>query len=567
MTPFVDPRVRMRDALRRLVQQEPPARDAASLALFRNRLLDETGSDARPLAELLLEAIRRGWLDALPTEPIASARWDALTSPFVMRWSAERFVQPEMARWAAESWAFALGSIPAEWLRIAPPQMAEPKAIASRDATAARAILNIAAGGTKPAAVASARTTPTFTRAPSVAPPAQKHANTRATNAIPSNRGTARARSTVPPLNPKFVRNIAILAASSYLFFIGYMAVSIRNSRAAETAATKAAASLAPLVFAPTERAPTSTPLPQPSPTVEAGTTTASVLSARMPNVASEIAPTAAGSTLPGVPSITRNALPGSSVDPARMLIVEPARRANGASLPPTATGLAPRRTDPIAYDEVLLTDGSRMTGRVDIIRAGEVIFRDMRSGLRHEIRKDDIAQIVTEFGTTVQFRTAEATSGVASAKLGASAARTVSGAIATGVRARGVPGRYTIQYDAAQAKGSKECTSVWTRTPQTVDHATVVHLPNADTLTIAFDGGDNFPSNIDQQGYFASTPRILPDQARTSTALVTRLTGQFSANGSLSLTVSIVFFRRMRTGPDLACTVYVNAKGNRDAP
>jgi hypothetical protein len=36
------------------------------------------------------------------------------------------------------------------------------------------------------------------------------------------------------------------------------------------------------------------------------------------------------------------------------------------------------------------------------IVRAGTVIFRDMRTGLRHEIRKDDIDRIITEFGASV---------------------------------------------------------------------------------------------------------------------------------------------------------------------
>jgi hypothetical protein len=56
-----------------------------------------------------------------------------------------------------------------------------------------------------------------------------------------------------------------------------------------------------------------------------------------------------------------------------------------------------------------------------------------------------------------------------------------------------------------------------------------------------------------------------MPDQARTSTALVTRLSGRFPADGSLALTVSIVFYRRMKVGADLGCTVYINANGARE--
>jgi hypothetical protein len=98
------------------------------------------------------------------------------------------------------------------------------------------------------------------------------------------------------------------------------------------------------------------------------------------------------------------------------------------------------------------------------------------------------------------------------------------------------------------------------------VDRAVVRHVPGADTLTVAFEGGDSFPSNLDADGFFASTFRIVPDQARTSTALTTRLTGQFLGDGSLQLTVSLVFFRRMREGRDVTCMVDIPARGVREA-
>ena len=143
-------------------------------------------------------------------------------------------------------------------------------------------------------------------------------------------------------------------------------------------------------------------------------------------------------------------------------------------------------------------------------------------------------------------------------------ATRATARARETGPRGRGVAGVYTIRYAAATAQGSRECAEVWRRPPNAVDRATVRHMPGADTLTVVFDGGDSFRSNIDGEGYFASTFRIVPDQARSSTALTTRLTGQFLNSGALALQVSIVFYRQMRTGADLACTVTVNADGQR---
>ena len=114
MTVFVDPRIRMRNALRSLVEADPLHWHEPSLVVFRNRLLDQTGSDARPLAELLLEALQRGWQDRMPRERVEPARWDALSAPFVMQWSAERFIQHDMAQWATECWALAFGVIAPE---------------------------------------------------------------------------------------------------------------------------------------------------------------------------------------------------------------------------------------------------------------------------------------------------------------------------------------------------------------------------------------------------------------------------------------------------------------------
>jgi hypothetical protein len=246
----------------------------------------------------------------------------------------------------------------------------------------------------------------------------------------------------------------------------------------------------------------------------------------------------------PGVPAITKAALP-TAADSARMIFVQPARRAAGESRVVTP---APGRAT-LTYDELRLRNGQVMRGRVDVVQSGSVIFRDQKTGLRYDIRKDDIDEIISEFGTPVRFRAAGASSTPEAAS----------------VRHKGVGGRYRVRYAAATAVGSPECVSVWTRPPNAEDIALVKHRPGADTLSIAFEGGDNFPSNIDGEGWFASTFRIVPDQARTMTALTTRLNGRFLANGSLQLAVNIVFFRRMRTGADVTCNVTVNAEGRRE--
>lgn len=261
----------------------------------------------------------------------------------------------------------------------------------------------------------------------------------------------------------------------------------------------------------------------------------------------------------PGVPSITRSVLP-TAADTARMIFVQPARRAAGESravAPPTGKVA-------LTYDELRLVNGTVMRGRVDVVQAGSVIFREQRSGLRYDIRKDEIDQIISEFGTPVRFRAAGTSPGGPASRAGVAKATAPALVKTNGVRDRGVAGRYRIRYAAASAVGSPECTQVWSKPPNTEDLATVRHVAGADTLNVAFDGGDNFPSNVDGDGYFASTFRIVPDQARTMTALTTRLNGQFLPDGTLRFAVNIVFFRRMRSGGDVTCNVSINAEGRR---
>ncbi len=527
MTAFVDPRVRVRDALRELIREGPPAWDDESLARFRNRLLDETGSDARPLAELLMEAVRRGirqHLSDLSSEP---ARWDTVVSPFILRWSAERFVQPEMARWAVECWGLSFGVIREGQLMIAPPvraaatmTVAVPRGATRESAPPARGAIPaptpVPRRGTPPPSIIALR---------SHASPSSRARPQSHYPAATKRSGPAQSAGWIPSLSPRVAYGIAWLAAASYVFLLVRIGVGIRNSRRADLAAAAVA-----------------------------------VPPARSRVVIAPNPPVATPTGISGTPSSGLD-------DRSRMLVVEPARRAEGAPIPPSATTLMPPTLAPTTFDQIELVDGTRLNGRVEVIRAGAVIFRDGQTGLRHEFPKDSIEVIITEFGTPVRFRPAALDSRVgAAASRGTSDPTTRSSG--SSVRRRGVAGQYVVRYDAATSVGSRQCASVWTRPPGATDQAVVTHVPDADTLVITFVGGQNFPSNVDAEGNFASTARILPDQARTSTALVTRLAGRFRREGTLSLTVSIVYFRRMRVGPDLACTVQINASGQRpDAP
>lgn len=570
MNPFVDPRVRMRNALHALVRAEPEQWHEPSLLVFRNRLLDDTGSDARPLADLLIEAIHRGWRERLPREPMEPARWDALAAPFVMQWSAERFIQPDMAQWAAESWGFALGVIAPEQLRIVPPAPPRPAPRTATAPTPAPPTLSGRAGARSPVPPRSGMLPPSAAGRAAVRPASRSRY-------VPSTYAGA------PQPNPKLVWGLAGAAVFMYLVFIARMAWTVNvNKRAERAAAAAAAAATAAPGAAPVPartgrrdgitdtgsagavRAAANPAGPDSIRVTRADSTVAMAAPAApapgMATVTSVVTPPAneppspaSGRRAPGVPTITGSMLDAPVADRSRMLYVEPARRAAGNSQPvPTAAAPAS-----LAWDEVVLDDGTVMRGRVEIVRAGTVIFRDMQSGLRHELRKESIDRIVTEFGSTVRFRAPGTAPGAKAAA--ESRAREESG-----VRAKGVAGLYTVRYAAAQATGSRECIDVWRRPPNAIDQATVRHLPGADTLNVAFDGGDNFPANVDPDGYFASTFRIVPDQARTSTALTTRLTGRFLADGTLSMQVHIVFFRRMREGRDITCSVNVTAQGRR---
>lgn len=566
MSAFIDPRVRMRDALRELVTQEPATWDRPSLVVLRNRLLDYTGSDARPLADLLIEALRRGFRDRLPDgasngasngssngmndRTMESARWDALIAPFVMQWSAERFVQPDMARWAVECWGYAMHVIQPEQLRIAPPP--KPESLAG---LASRLQVSAAAKGAQAAQRVGLQLPATPRRPiPAKRVRAATLAATPRPYTVPAPRPSSysASRSAQPPVNPWIARG---LVGALTLMGVGMIASVAFTASAAEDTTSRAGA--APVAIASTLAPTPSTPTMS-TPTMSVPTVSNQLVPQSLTGGVSIMAP-----ANPGVTTITRAMLP-TGADSARMLFVDPARRAVGESrrmnVPNAGSAALASIAATATYDEVHLEDGTTMRGRVEIVRAGAVIFRDLRTGLRHELRKEEISEIITEFGTAVRFR-----ANVAGATGAPRSRAVVAEATKNGLRARGLGGAYRVRYDAPVAVGSRECASVWTRAPDATDRAVVRHIAGADTLVLAFDAGDNFPSNVDPDGFFASTFRIVPDQARTSTALTTRLTGQFRANGTLALTVNIVFFRRMRSGADLACTVTVKAEGQRE--
>ncbi|MES2523315.1 MAG: hypothetical protein V4617_11490 [Gemmatimonadota bacterium] len=120
----LDAFARVAAALRTIVQEEQHEQDAEPADVVRlpgnrtgdfsvpvrNRMLDHCGSDHRPLVDLLLSLG--------PTLPArlhgtagAGTGWETRRAPLVHQVVATRYLQPDVARWAVDAWAAALGLI------------------------------------------------------------------------------------------------------------------------------------------------------------------------------------------------------------------------------------------------------------------------------------------------------------------------------------------------------------------------------------------------------------------------------------------------------------------------
>ncbi len=142
---------------------EPDAGDRAAIsARQRNRLLDETGSDYRPLVDLLIDLghATRPALQRLGHAPLSASAWDTARAPIVHQIVSTRYLQPDVARWAVDVWGRALGVSPVPITRdlVAAPQLRTtemmPYAAPTAGAVAARANATLARAtarfGTRP---------------------------------------------------------------------------------------------------------------------------------------------------------------------------------------------------------------------------------------------------------------------------------------------------------------------------------------------------------------------------------------------------------------------------------
>jgi hypothetical protein len=559
----------VRDALRRLVVGgEWPF---PSWTVLQNRLLDEVGGDLRPLVALLVRAGEAGLVDQLPR---SRAAWPQVRGALVLSLTNGAFLQPEMARWAVECWAFAVGAVEEGDLTVAAdsrltpapgPAAAPTPAPASPAAEPAR--VRSPASAAPPARVAPPR--PAAVPAPVPAPlappavPAPAAVVTYVSRPAAVRRGSRRG--VLPDGLDNPVARASLLGIALLGGYVVYSAAMLPAARATEVAAA-GDPNAVPVVAAPAGAGGGAAPVAAGIPGVTTHGLPESaadsvrmihVVPARRPTVALEQLPPAAR-VAPGPPGAPgqppAGALAGPSVAmPSVAMVAASARPAPPAARPPAAPPSVPASPD--GFDRLRLRDGRVLRGRVELVRVAAVVFRDVETGLRYEYPKSDVDAVVTEYGSVVRF-----SPGAAPAPGGAAGAR----AEAALVR-RGVQGRYRVRYALESVNGSPECRRGWTSPPPPA-WARVDHAPGADTLAVTFEGGATFASVIDAEAQFASTFVIVPDQAYTGSALTTRLNGRF-VPGGFEAAVNLVGYRRMRAGRDVACHTVLRASGELVGP
>jgi len=124
------------------------------------RLLDECGSDHRPLVEVVLDLGRvvRPILATLP--PQNGPSWVNSRAPVVHKLVSTRYLQPDVARWAVDVWGQALGVAPATPM-TSPTLEGSGTRDAGRDSATTEAARAAGGAATGPSAAPSARASTT----------------------------------------------------------------------------------------------------------------------------------------------------------------------------------------------------------------------------------------------------------------------------------------------------------------------------------------------------------------------------------------------------------------------
>ena len=485
----------------------PDAWPAADPFIFRNRLLDECSSDALPLVRLLLRAGELGFPERIRRAQREGRAWEQARAPLVLQLVEELFVQSEVAQWVVDTWAIALGVT-----REAPPVPVVAATPARRATTAPR--------GAPPPRTA------TVPAARGAARPGVMQVAT-----LPAPLPATRRPMTPLPSASQVVLRSPVFWTAALLMVVAVVIAGARIRQKREGLRTPELGGAAPASGAPVVAGPPPSAVPTPG--------VAALTPNQLPGV---------GPDRRGVLAVTPATRPNMPAGPGATAIV--AREVGADGIPGSPTAL-PRNASPAERrpDRVELRAGRVLTGRVELVRPSVIIFHEWESGLRFELPKTDIAAIVTEFGTTVRFNTEGTPANEKRLPL---------------VK-RGVGGLYVASYRPVEVRGSPECRTVFGPT-MAAERVTVTHVPGADTLTMVFESGKRFATVIDGVGQFATSFAIAEGQARTSTALTTRLEGRFGSEGFDGMTHVIAFRRSATSGGDLSCYAQIATTAIRQA-
>ena len=553
---MLDVRFAVRDGLRQLLESDPDAWPGPTPLVFRGRLLDLVGSDARPLVILLASVAEQGVVSRLRSARDAGTPWTQARGPLVVSLTDEAFLRRDMAQWAVETWAHALGLARIDELTpgvgrpLPPPPVVASPVLRTGGPSGAPGTAAAAS-----AAAIAARARPVATAAPRAAPgrpyvPANAPAGYRPPRPAVGPLGT---RPSGGGLSPRVVqRSLVGVAAGVAVAIAVFMVAGPRRSLSSEpvAAAMRDAAPAAPVVV---ERPA--------APAVGTATPATPTARARVPDATALGVP-----VMPqALPGVTAGALPASAADSARLVIVRPPLRAPVAQSAPTPPVIAPGRYATAGpaperpglglrnvgtgnLDRVVKRNGDVVVGRVEVVRASEVQFLEAESRLRYAIPKREIREIITEFGNRVRFDTDAAAAPVA---------------VAMGplVR-RGVGGTYDVAYRVASVTGSPECRGLWQKPPAD-DAFIVVHVPGADTLSLRADHGGTFSAVLDAAANFATSLLPQTEASVGSSAITSRMNGRFTSDGFTG-EVSIIGYRRQPTGRDISCYSVLTAYGRK---
>ncbi len=517
----------VRTGLRRVLREWPEWRESP-LVRLKNLLLDECGGDARPLITLVVRAAELGVPERLLEWNRQGAPWSSVRGTIVVSLVSDAFLRPEMAAWVTDTWGAALFGGEALGLgEEVIPDLSPPRAsVAGTRTTGGRA-----APPSRPAgATSNAQKGRTPARTVSAAAAAPGGVSPRATSG-----GRPSTTSTPVPLIPSAAPYRAVLGVLALIIPLLLLNIIVRDRRGdgAPASADGTRATGDGSVGDAAE-----------------GDVTNGVMRGRTAPDSTAMVPGTGGPQTSTLSQMSRAALPRAASDSSAMIFTPPPTRARGA----VGAGAeilenSVARLQNSKADRIELRNGRMITGRVEVVRASAIFFRDAESGLRYEIPKTDIKEITTEFGTKVRFnRDGDPTNERRSPLVTA-----------------GLAGTYLLRYDVTDVRGSADCQKTQGASAQG-DVMDIEHVPGADTLVLAVRNGSRWNAVVDKDGLFTSILALQPDQALTSSVYTSRIAGRFTSTG-FDAEVVLISYRRMRVGRDFVCQTTIRAVGERQAP